>query len=201
MEFEPWDMDGRLFDTTYGTDTAGKILSQDMKTASPLVSQASSYLGVTPDRVHAAVKATGIDPGDFTFIDLGCGKGRALLVAAQMGFSTVIGVEFAEELVEIAKRNIAIMGFRNASVVAGDAGAYQFPPGDLVVFLHNPFWIPVMKRMVENLGRAPFRRLFVIYLTPKIPEALDAAAFLEPIPAPDDPPHGMRLYRGRSPIW
>jgi SAM-dependent methyltransferase len=161
------------------------------------VNQASSYLGVSPERVAKAVAATGIDAREFTFVDLGCGKGRALLVAAQLGFRQVIGVEFADELPEIARENARIMGFGEITVIQGDAGEFRFPAGDLVVFLYNPFWIPVMRRVVENLRRADYGRLFVLYLTPKIPEILDEAAFLERIESPDDPPHGTILYRGK----
>ena len=195
--FEDWDTDGRNFDSTYGTDTAGKITPDQLKTNSPLVNQASSYLGVSPERVAKAVAATGIDAREFTFVDLGCGKGRALLVAAQLGFRQVIGVEFADELPEIARENARIMGFGEITVIQGDAGEFLFPAGDLVVFLHNPFWIPVMRRVVENLRRARYGRLFVLYLTPQIPEILDEAEFLERIASPDDPPHGTILYRGK----
>ncbi|MBZ5489392.1 MAG: class I SAM-dependent methyltransferase [Acidobacteriia bacterium] len=43
---------------------------------------------------------------DFTFIDLGSGKGRALLMAAQYGFKRIIGVEFMPELHRVAQENI-----------------------------------------------------------------------------------------------
>jgi len=195
--FEAWDQDGREFDTAYGTDTAGKITPDQLKATSAVVNQAASYLGVSPGRVLKGVAAIKIEPKEFTFIDLGCGKGRALLVAAQIGFREVIGVEFADELPEIAKANARIMGFDNIVVHQGDAGEYRFPSGNLLVFLHNPFWIPIMRRVVENLRAAQYQQLFVLYLTPKIPEVLDSADFLERVPAPDDRPHGMAIYRGK----
>ena len=47
-------------------------------------------------------------PGESVFVDLGCGKGRVLLMAVECGFKRVVGVEFAHELCEIAKRNVSI---------------------------------------------------------------------------------------------
>ena len=42
----------------------------------------------------------------FTFIDLGCGKGRTLLMASQYPFRRIIGVELLSELHRIAQQNI-----------------------------------------------------------------------------------------------
>ena len=41
----------------------------------------------------------------FNFIDFGSGKGRCLLMAGILGFKNVIGIEFAKDLCEWAKRN------------------------------------------------------------------------------------------------
>ena len=43
---------------------------------------------------------------DFTFVDLGSGKGRALLMAAPYGFKRIIGVEFMPEWHRAAEENI-----------------------------------------------------------------------------------------------
>src|SRR5579864_7137056 len=44
---------------------------------------------------------------DFTFIDLGSGKGRVLLMASDYPFKRIIGVEFMLELHRVAQKNIA----------------------------------------------------------------------------------------------
>lgn len=71
-----------------------------------------------------------VDPRQFTFIDLGSGKGRALFFAALSGFRRVIGVEF----------------------MLGDATTHALPEGPLVVFPYNPFRGPVMSAVVARIA-------------------------------------------------
>jgi hypothetical protein len=55
--------------------------------------------GVSPSVAHGTLQ-------DFTFIDLGSGKGRALLMASAYPFKRIIGVEFMPELHRVAQENI-----------------------------------------------------------------------------------------------
>ena len=48
-----------------------------------------------------------IDASRFTFVDLGCGKGKPLMVAASYGFRRLVGVDISAECIAIARRNIA----------------------------------------------------------------------------------------------
>src|SRR5271167_2282557 len=47
-----------------------------------------------------------IEFGEFTFIDIGSGKGRALLMAADYPFRRILGIELLPELHRVAKENI-----------------------------------------------------------------------------------------------
>ena len=67
-------------------------------------------------------------PRSASFVDLGCGKSRPLIVAAAMGFKTVIGVEFVRELVEVAREDLRKTR-SNARVVCADAAWYELPVG------------------------------------------------------------------------
>ena len=111
----------------------------------------------------------------YTFIDLGAGLGRALLLASQLPFREVIGVELGESLVDVARRNIETwVAGNNAqcpiSIVHQDALTYQFPPGPLLVFMDNPFGeritAQVLAHLVESAGHsgAPTD---IIYVYPK----------------------------------
>src|SRR5882724_11277495 len=44
----------------------------------------------------------------YSFLDVGAGKGRALLLAAELPFRKVIGVELSEDLARVAQKNITI---------------------------------------------------------------------------------------------
>ena len=49
-----------------------------------------------------------------SLIDFGCGKGRALVVAAEYGFKQITGIDFAKTLCEEAEKNISLV--RNISL-------------------------------------------------------------------------------------
>src|SRR5258708_23287608 len=81
---------------------------------------------------------------DYSFIDLGAGKGRVLLIASHFRFRRVVGIELSEKLAQIARANVAVyrsaeQRCRNIDVVAGDAGAIDFPAGPMVIYLYNAF--------------------------------------------------------------
>jgi SAM-dependent methyltransferase len=115
-------------------------------------------------------------PAGSTFVDFGCGKGRAVLLAGEHPFRAVVGVEFSPELVEVARRNLRnCRGFAhvccNMEVVCMDAARYEIPAGPLVLYFYNPFMEEVMQavieRLRESLARDP-RPVVVIYATPTL---------------------------------
>jgi Methyltransferase domain len=108
---------------------------------------------------------------DFTFIDLGSGKGRALLMAASCGFKRIIGVEFVPEWHRAAEENIrkfstAHPGSSPIESICMDARDFEFPAGPLVVYLFNPFlestFAALMERLRQSLLENP-RPVFVQY--------------------------------------
>lgn len=130
------------FDRIHGTDTSGHVASKDLPVTEYSPDNSYVYAGSQPAIVRA-VLTTLPALETFTFIDLGCGKGRPLLVASEFPFRDIVGVDFSPHLVEIARANAAIMARRHPGrtrvrVEQGDAGAYRFPPGNLVVFSTIP---------------------------------------------------------------
>jgi predicted RNA methylase len=96
---------------------------------------------------------------DFTFIDLGSGKGRVLLMASDYPFKRIIGVEFMPELYLAAQKNIASYSndrqrCRQIETVCMDARDFDFPAGPLVVYLFNPFSAAIFAQMLEHLRRS-----------------------------------------------
>ena len=88
-------------------------------------------------------------------MDLGCGKGRALILASEHPFREVVGVELDGELAAVAARNAAIIA---RSSRGRRSGSWPTPPilpaGDLVVFLYNPFGEELVARAIANVERA-----------------------------------------------
>jgi SAM-dependent methyltransferase len=109
---------------------------------------------------HTAIRDLPIgDFSQYTFIDMGSGKGRALFIAAEYPFQKVLGVEYSMEIQRLALENIR--SFRHPKQrcmkiesIAANAAEYQFPDGNLVLFLFNPFGPEIMRRMLANLGRS-----------------------------------------------
>lgn len=115
-----------------------------------------------------------VDFEKFTFIDLGSGKGRALLLAAMYPFAQIVGVEVQPELDAIARHNIASfdepgLQCRSIESVCADAREYEFPLTGIVLYLFNPFPDYVLREVLGNLiasaRRAP-RPIYVLYNAP-----------------------------------
>jgi SAM-dependent methyltransferase len=90
------------------------------------------------------------------FVDMGSGKGRALIYAAEAGFRRCTGIEFSQSLHEIAKQNIQsyrTLGNRQCqfSLHCMDAVDFTLPDEDIVLFMYNPFSWEVMEPVLENI--------------------------------------------------
>jgi SAM-dependent methyltransferase len=175
------------FDHVNGTDTSGVVELPTIRaeTDHPAVAHAVVYAGSQPSVIRAALNA--LPPlSNATFIDLGCGKGRPLLVAAERPFREVVGVDLSPELVGIARSNAALMQARHAGrapirVVVGDAASHPLPPGDLVLFFYHPFGAPIFTEIlaaVERALAAERRAVYVIYCNPVLGGLFDASPVL-----------------------
>src|SRR5438105_13430427 len=94
------------FDKKYQIDTQMPVAIADLETTAPGAKFANRYQGSPVAVLHRMIRRLKVDRQRFTFIDLGSGKGRVLLIAAQYPFKSVIGVEFSKTLHEIALANI-----------------------------------------------------------------------------------------------
>ncbi len=175
------------FDLQHGTDTGGWLSSGELSGNSLSSLYSTAYYGVPPSTLRQAIRSLPIDPAIFTFIDLGCGKGRALLVAAEFAFPRLMGVEIAPELCRVAETNIS----RNpdwtsrAFILNQDAATVQFPISPLLIFLYNPFLAPVLRRALANLEqqlrRAP-REVWILYGdNPRYTKVLERFPFIREI--------------------
>jgi SAM-dependent methyltransferase len=140
----------REFDAETGADTAGIIPVWNLGVTGQLLAQCNRYEAVPATVFHdlmADVPVTGS-----VFVDVGCGKGRALLLARDYPFRRIVGVEFSQQLADIAARNLR--DEPRAEVVCCDALNYRFPDGPLVVFANNPFDKAIMRQVLEGIPAA-----------------------------------------------
>jgi SAM-dependent methyltransferase len=151
------------FDEANGTRTSGLVAGRDLKSGHRHDRHATAYYGVAPSVFQALVgrwrrSGPAAPMGETTFVDIGAGMGRAMLLAAEMPFRAVLGVELNPTLVRIARRNLALWrkaGRARATmrVACGDAADFVFPNGPCVAFLFNPFGGAVMRRFVRSVAR------------------------------------------------
>ena len=158
------------FDREYGTQTGGVQEIFGYTIAGNNRRHGLSHIASDPDQFTHLLAKLEVDLSTYRFIDLGAGKGRALFLATQLPFRRITGVEFASELVETAKANIARLAFPDygrIELICGDATEYIFPDEPLVVYLFNPFGSAVIRAVAENLiaswRRMP-RPIYVLYM-------------------------------------
>ena len=163
------DLEGRRFDKRFRADTDASVSLSQLTVVDGDRLQGHDYVAEPPRVTRWWLQALPSQLDKFTFVDLGSGKGRVVLLAATRNFARLTGVEFAEELHESAVPVFRAMedstGRRVASVL-GDAGSFEFPVDPLVVHLNNPFQEPVMERVIANLitsYRCRPRPVIVIY--------------------------------------
>lgn len=180
----------RAFDALLARTTAGRIPPESLGVAAPSARFAAEY-APTPVALFELMLASIRGPlQDFTFVDLGSGKGRILCLAACKPFRRVVGVEFSPALHEAAVANIAALrqsGRARARVVEPlltDATTYALPSGPLVVYLYNPFSEPILFEVLAKLEAAIERHqqlIYVIYFNAQHRQLLAASPFLEPV--------------------
>jgi SAM-dependent methyltransferase len=143
------------FDSLHGTDTGGFVSTAKLEAVSLSALYATGYLGSPPSTLRQALAALPIQPEKFSFVDLGCGKGRALLIAAELPFRHVFGVELVTELAGAARANVLLNPEwkERISIVNEDATRFAFPDGPLVLYFYNPFHERILRRVLANLER------------------------------------------------
>ena len=166
------------FDARHGTDTA--TLCEARNDQGELVYR---YETVHVRAMETALDSLRLDFTGFEFIDLGCGKGKPLLVADRRPFERILGVDIDRRSIAIAEQNRDRLGLTSrVELQVADATHFLFPPMPLVVYLFNPFPAPEMQivvaRLVESLQRHP-RPAAVIYLNPRHADLFAATGIFE----------------------
>jgi len=144
-----------------------------------------------------------IDPSGYIFVDLGSGKGAALILAARHGYRHLVGVELDADLVSVADRNVRALRRRRPDLadridlVQQDAAAFEWPHRPTVVYLFNPFGERTLRAVLARLSaslRAAPRSVLVVYVNPVLRRLLDANPAFVPLRTG----RGFVVYRSRD---
>lgn len=144
------------WDRANGVRTAGSVQIDEITAPDDEKLGAVRYEPTPPDCFAHLLMAAKLRRGVcYTFVDVGSGMGRVLLLAALAGFERVMGIELGEELHQIARRNIAAMkpriGDGVVTSVRADATRVMLPPEPTICFLNNPFDGAVLDRFLDNV--------------------------------------------------
>ncbi|MBC7534879.1 MAG: class I SAM-dependent methyltransferase [Ferruginibacter sp.] len=156
----------------YGIDSTGADELAALERKGVDISHATIYMPASYDLLEAVFNRLK-DEKLSHFIDIGCGKGRAMSVAAHYGFNKVSGIDFSKELCQAAVENLEKVKLQLPllifQVVNNDAFYYDIPKDVDCIFLFNPFDELIMSGVVKNIEhqrKQAEKDVFIIYLNP-----------------------------------
>ena len=142
------------------------------------------YQGASYYILFSTFEKLPIETKNVPLIDYGCGKGRALFVAEQCGFTNLIGVDIAKELIDDANANKAVYVRKNSQsnidFLFEDATKYLIPDNAHVFYFFNPFGEEVLQKVIDNIKESVKqhpRKVYCIYLNPKYKAVFEENGF------------------------
>ena len=156
------------FDTKYGTDTGGYLGPEELVTGQPNDSLNYGYSAIAASVFYEACRRwreTLLDVAGrveaYGFVDVGAGKGRAVLLAAELPFRKIVGVELNPALARVAETNLAQWrratrrkGQARIRILQNDALLFRWPKPPLLVYLYNPFDCSLIAQLAARLATA-----------------------------------------------
>ncbi|HEY8296453.1 MAG TPA: class I SAM-dependent methyltransferase [Candidatus Baltobacteraceae bacterium] len=174
---------GQRFDAENGVTTEALLFlgELDPEAIGDAMADATHYEPVPIADFDVLLAAVPQPYDGYTFVDAGSGMGRAVMLATLRPFRAIVGVEVSPALHEIAAENLAVwrkrdgLRCRDVRLARANAAEFAYPPGDLVVFLYNPFGAATLARTVARIvqTRSPRDRLFIAYHTPEGRASID----------------------------
>jgi hypothetical protein len=197
------------FDREHGVDTDGRFdgwtYLSDLDIPSSNWIDGNDYAAIEPIRFKRVLAGFDIAFEDYTFVDFGSGKGRALLLASEFPFKRILGLEFSPELHRTAEENIRrysseTQKCQDIQSLNVDFADCALPPEASVLFFFHPCRTRVLSGVVAAIGRSLLshpRPLYIAYVAPTTEQEqlFASAGFLEKILESTE--FKFCLYRGR----
>lgn len=179
------------FDAEHGTTTSG--IQWWTNPRSENFASGVRYEPCSPELCRMAIERSGVDPKQFCFLDIGCGKGRPLIIASGYGFKDLIGVDYSATLCRVAERNLKARGVERFRIINSDAARFDYSRENTLAFLYHPFKDDVLGTVLDNLRIATLGHELVIAYVGSGGDLMLRQEWLEQI-------HGvpsLRLFRKR----
>ncbi len=158
----------------YGIRSTGHDELKKLKAKGVDVSHATFYMPTNYYMLEKVMSEVKKLPHNSVFLDIGCGAGRTLAIAAYYGFTKITGIDFSEQLCSKANANVILLKkkFPDCSfrVMQQEASSYEIPGDVSVIFLFNPFDQVIMEKVMHNIQASlqlfP-RNIWIAYVNPQ----------------------------------
>ena len=179
----------KRFDLLYGVETNTAIEVDALDVDASKKSESNRFQSIYEELFEEALKYVRIDHSRYSFVDIGAGKGKALLLASRYPFKKIIGVEFSASLCQVCRSNLDAFTShaqktKSFEIVCIDARDYEFPSDPTVFFFFNPFNGTLMLKVIENilssLKNQP-RPAWIVYCNPECASYFDTTEHFQPV--------------------
>ena len=177
------------FDRRFGTDTYGRIdvpVSDNQHDTTRW-----GYSAINHDFFREIMRAVPVSLEPYTFVDVGSGKGAAVLMASEFPFKRLVGVELNVELVDAARSNVQHFNRATGKSLVpewelGDFFKWSLPPQPCLLFFNNPFpeslTLCAIQYLEGLLSTHPYPALMVFRKAPPLcGQYLHHSAFWKPL--------------------
>jgi hypothetical protein len=180
------------FDQIHGVETSGLVPATNLVTGHPNDEHVTAYYGVAPSILRTLIDLWRETPPPepiyrYSFIDIGAGKGRAMLVASELPFHQIVGIELNPTMASTARHNLDRWRQAHATdstaprlvpihLLEQDALSFDFPSTPALVFLFHPFEAPVLKQLLRRIETQFAKRpgtLDILYVNAECRTLLD----------------------------
>ena len=163
------------YDYQFSIKTNSSVQLINMEVESKSIIHARHYQATHYRLFFKIMNQLNLPWGKFNFIDFGSGKGRCLLMASMLGFKEVIGIEFAKDLCETAKKNkfslqknFSHIPLSPITIINEDALNFCPKTKNNVFFFYNPFDGVILEEVLQNCSSCSptGSRDYYIYVNP-----------------------------------
>jgi hypothetical protein len=166
------------FDRRFKTDTTSVVAVSGLEISDPDARrEAVLYISLPAQLVRHILRELKLNYEEYEFVDVGCGKGRVMMVAADWPFRAIRGVEICEKLCRTAADNLKRYPTRrrrcfNVEVACEDAREYRLRKHNTVFHFYHPFREEILRSVLGNIAstfRDSGKRAVVIYVGMAVP--------------------------------
>ena len=162
--------DNMLFDITKGTNTSSWLEKDEFKVRPENFEHGVRYRACASSAVRDALDVVSgmVDIGgdEYSYYDLGCGKGKTLIIAdEEYDFKKVTGIDYYQPFIDQAQKNIMKRGLAGVDLLYKDMARFEGFAETSIVFLYNPAEEPVIDQVRKNL-EANTKKAIVVYNKP-----------------------------------